>query len=95
MPHTNQPFGLWVVEWLKQYAFDHAEDDGVGADAYSKGSQQLATGTVIVDAPAATVAGGVALYARVSGADPKADLYRQLSRLTEYAVAKKMLSPMR
>ena len=53
-------------------------------------AEQLATGTVIVHAPAATVAGGVALYARVSGADQKADLYRQLSRLTEYAVAKKM-----
>ena len=53
-------------------------------------AEQLGTGTVIVDAPAATVAGGVALYARVSGADQKADLYRQLSRLTEYAVAKKM-----
>ena len=53
-------------------------------------AEQLATGTVIVHPPAAPVASGVALYARVSGADQKADLERQLSRLTEYAVSKKM-----
>jgi putative resolvase len=39
---------------------------------------------------AAPVESGVALYARVSGADQRADLERQLSRLTEYAVSKKM-----
>jgi predicted site-specific integrase-resolvase len=53
-------------------------------------AEQLATGTVIVHAPTAPVASGVALYARVSGGDQKADLERQLSRLTEYAVSKKM-----
>ena len=39
---------------------------------------------------AAPVERGVALYARVSGADQRADLERPLSRLTEYAVSKKM-----
>ena len=53
-------------------------------------AEQLPTGTVVIHAPAPEVAVGVALYARVSGADQKADLDRQLSRLTEYAVANKM-----
>jgi len=53
-------------------------------------AEHLATGTVIVHPPAAPVESGVALYARVSGADQRADLERQLSRLTEYAVSKKM-----
>jgi hypothetical protein len=51
-------------------------------DAY-----QTETGTVIVreqiDAPA-----GIALYARVSSADQKDDLARQLERLQTYAIAK-------
>jgi predicted site-specific integrase-resolvase len=50
---------------------------------------QLPTGTVVVDAKPNS--GGVALYARVSSSDQKEDLDRQLSRLTEYAVANKMV----
>ena len=53
-------------------------------------AEQLATGTIIVHQPLKSTVGGVALYARVSGADQKADLDRQLSRLTEYAVSKRM-----
>ena len=51
--------------------------------------EQMPTGTVIVhaEAPKAT---GVALYARVSSADQKNDLDRQLARLTEFAVANKL-----
>ena len=49
---------------------------------------QLPTGTVVVEAHRPPT--GVALYARVSGNDQKADLDRQLSRLTQYAVANKM-----
>ena len=54
-------------------------------DAY-----QTPTGTVIVrDATAPTAATGrVALYARVSSADQKSDLERQMQRLREYAAAK-------
>ena len=51
-------------------------------------AHQLPTGTVVVDAK--PQANGVALYARVSSNDQKGDLDRQLSRLTEYAVANKM-----
>ena len=53
-------------------------------DAY-----QLETGTIIVREPA-TVAEGmdVALYARVSSADQKEDLDRQMQRLKDYAAAK-------
>ena len=50
---------------------------------------QLATGTVVVDAKPQV--NGVALYARVSSSDQKGDLDRQLSRLTEHAVANKMM----
>jgi predicted site-specific integrase-resolvase len=51
-------------------------------DAY-----QLPTGTIIVrEAP--SVASGVALYARVSSADQKADALRQMHRLKEYAAAR-------
>jgi putative resolvase len=52
-------------------------------------AEQLPTGTVVSHIPDEET-GGVALYARVSSADQKADLDRQLVRLTEYAVAKRM-----
>lgn len=50
---------------------------------------QLATGTVVVEAQPKI--NGVALYARVSSNDQKADLDRQLSQLTEYAISNKMV----
>jgi len=51
--------------------------------------EQLPTGTVVVHAEAKSH--GVALYARVSSADQKNDLDRQLVRLTEYAIANKLV----
>lgn len=51
---------------------------------------QLPTGTVILDVPE-QVAVGVALYARVSSADQKADLDRQLARLSEYAAKRRLV----
>ena len=48
-------------------------------------AEQLPTGTVIVHPPASSVEGGVALYARVSSADQKSDLDRQVARLSEFA----------
>ncbi len=48
-------------------------------------AEQLATGTIIVHAETADAEGGVALYARVSSADQKPDLDRQLARLSIYA----------
>lgn len=53
-------------------------------------AEQMATGTVIVHAEPNKV-GGAALYARVSSVDQKNDLDRQLARLTEYAVANKLV----
>ena len=47
---------------------------------------QLPTGTILVQPPQVTPVGSVALYARVSSADQKPDLERQLGRLTEQAV---------
>ena len=54
-------------------------------DAY-----QTPSGTVIVREPAlsASTTGRVALYARVSSADQKADLEHQMQRLRDYAAAK-------
>lgn len=52
--------------------------------------EQLPTGTLVVHVEDATPT-GVALYARVSSRDQEPDLDRQLARLTEYAVAQKMV----
>ncbi len=50
---------------------------------------QLDTGTVIVREPLASEAPtNVALYARVSSADQKEDLERQMQRLKDYAAAR-------
>jgi putative resolvase len=46
--------------------------------------EQTPTGTILVKEPEAT-ARAVALYARVSSADQKADLDRQIARLVAYA----------
>ena len=47
-------------------------------------SRQLPTGTVLVDPPLSAATGAV-LYARVSSADQKADIDRQLARLVVFA----------
>ena len=52
-------------------------------------AEQMPTGTVIVHAEDSKTA-GVALYARVSSVDQKADLDRQMARLTEFAVANRL-----
>jgi putative resolvase len=48
-------------------------------------AEQLPTGTIIVHPPVVGTEGGVALYARVSSADQKPDLERQVARLAVYA----------
>ncbi|MHB1512486.1 MAG: IS607 family transposase [Acidiferrobacter sp.] len=53
-------------------------------------AEQLPVGTIIVH-PAETKPQGVALYARVSRADQKADLDRQLARLSEYVAERRLL----
>ena len=52
--------------------------------------EQLPTGTVIVHPPVSEIDGGVALYARVSSADQKGDLDRQLARLSEFAALRQL-----
>ena len=47
--------------------------------------RQLPTGTIVVDAPEPVTCERVALYARVSNHDQRADLDRQLARLSQYA----------
>jgi hypothetical protein len=51
-------------------------------------AHKLPSGTIMVEASAAPAAStGVVLYARVSSADQRADLERQLGRLVSYAVS--------
>ena len=52
-------------------------------------AEQLATGTIVLHLPEQKAV-GAALYARVSGHDQKADLDRQLARLSGFAAARKM-----
>jgi predicted site-specific integrase-resolvase len=52
-------------------------------------ARQLCTGTILVDEPTRTAA-GVALYARVSSADQRADLDRQVARFTTAATEAKL-----
>ncbi|MHB8694752.1 MAG: recombinase family protein [Solirubrobacteraceae bacterium] len=48
-------------------------------------ARQTAPGTILVEAPVARRAGGVALYARVSSSDQRGDLDRQVGRLAAWA----------
>ncbi len=48
-------------------------------------AHRLPTGTIIVDNPPAAASGAATLYARVSSHDQRADLDRQIARLTAYA----------
>jgi len=50
---------------------------------------QTASGTILVDEPADAKPASVALYARVSSHDQRADLDRQLARLSQYAADNK------
>lgn len=47
--------------------------------------RQLATGTVVIDGPAEPAANDYVIYARVSSSDQKADLPRQVARLSTLA----------
>ncbi len=49
-------------------------------------ARQLPTGTILVDEPLPAVNPRVALYARVSSHDQKADLDRQMARLVDWAM---------
>jgi putative resolvase len=53
-------------------------------------AEQLPTGTIIVHPPVSAVEGGVVLYARVSSADQKSDLDRQIARLSEFAASQQL-----
>ena len=45
----------------------------------------MPTGTILVDMPEVRAAKGIFLYARVSAVDQKADLDRQVARLSAFA----------
>jgi putative resolvase len=80
-----------MMEWMK--LAEWARQNGVSrqsatrwfhAGALPVPARQLSTGTILVDEPTMAAA-GVALYARVSSADQRADLDRQVARLTTHA----------
>ncbi len=52
-------------------------------------ARQLATGTILVDEPS-RISTGVAMYARVSSADQRGDLDRQVARLTAVATERRL-----
>lgn len=52
-------------------------------------ARQLATGTILVEQPSSPAA-GVAIYARVSSCDQRADLDRQVARLTAVATERRL-----
>ena len=51
--------------------------------------RQLATGRILVDEPSGAST-GVAIYARVSSADQRGDLARQVARLTAVATERRL-----
>ena len=53
--------------------------------------EQLPTGTVIVHPSASVTEGGAVLYARVSSAEQRADLDRQIARLSEFAASRHLI----
>ena len=53
-------------------------------------ADQLPTGTIIVHPPITAIEGGMALYAKVSSADQRSDLDRQIARLSEFAALKQL-----
>lgn len=85
--------GIKLSAWAKQNGIDYK----TAYRWFRAGSlpvsawQNPQTGTIILnDVLAGTCTGGVALYARVSSADQKADLDRQISRLAQHAAAERM-----
>jgi len=53
-------------------------------------ARRLPSGTIMVDVAAAAPQGQVVVYARVSSADQRADLGRQVARVTTWATARQM-----
>jgi len=79
-----------LSDWAKQQGVDYKTawrwfDAGI----LPVPSRQLPTGTILVDPPEIRPHGAI-LYARVSSADQKQDLDRQLARLIEFAGREKL-----
>jgi putative resolvase len=87
-----------MMEWMK--LAEWARQNGVSRQSATRWfhagvlpvpARQLSTGTILVDCPTRAAA-GVAIYARVSSGDQRADLDRQVARLTTVAT-EAMLAP--
>ncbi|HEY2957042.1 MAG TPA: IS607 family transposase [Actinomycetota bacterium] len=82
-----------LSEWAAQQGVHHqAGWRWWKAGALPVPARQLASGTILVDVPAAATgsAGRTAVYARVSSHDQHADLDRQVSRAVRWASAQRL-----
>ena len=80
--------GVKLAEWARangvhpQTAYRGFREDRMPVPA-----RRLASGTIWVDSAAGTATGRTVVYARVSSHDQRADLDRQVARLTQWATA--------
>ncbi len=80
--------GVKLAEWARvngvhpQTAYRWFREDRMPVPA-----RRLASGTIWVDSAAGTATGRTVVYARVSSHDQRADLDRQVARLTQWATA--------
>jgi len=75
-----------LVEWARRQGISYKTAwRWVKDDAMPVPWRQLASGTILVDAPVDEQPSTVALYARVSSHEQRNDLDRQLARLSQYA----------
>jgi putative resolvase len=82
-----------LSEWAAQQGVHHQTAwRWWKAGALPVPARQLASGTILVDVPAAATgsAGRTAVYARVSSHDQHADLDRQVSRAVRWASAPRL-----
>ena len=80
-----------LVDWARRQGIDYKTAwRWFKAGIIPAPTRQLPTGTILVDVePEPNAERGAVLYARVSSADQKSDLDRQVSRLVEYATRNK------
>lgn len=80
-----------LADWARRQGISYTTAwRWVKDDAMPVPWHQTDSGTILVDVAAEEASAGVALYARVSSHDQRADLERQLARLSQYAAKQKL-----
>ncbi|MBS7280392.1 MAG: recombinase family protein, partial [Candidatus Freyarchaeota archaeon] len=76
-----------LADWARKHGIDYKTAYRLyRSGKFPRPTEQLPTGTILVHEPPTTT-NNTALYARVSSADQKSDLERQMQRLRDYAAA--------